>query len=244
MGLVTVIVIFLQKLFHQTLGKAQIQRCHEVSANYLSIVGTIYAVVLGLIVFEAMSTFNDATLTVKDEAKSLLAIYMLAEQTPAKEAPVIKELVRSYVSEVLDREWPLLAEGRKSLIARKIALDIISTAKRINPVTENQKGVFPVLLQESISMWENRRERTDESDRGIPNVEWIILLFGACTTVFLTFFFSMDSHRVQYVMTALVTLIIAVNLYLVLLFGSPYSGDLMVSNDPYLMILSYIKENP
>ena len=45
-------------------------------------------------------------------------------------------------------------------------------------------------------------------------------------------------------MTGLITLIISINLYLVLVFGEPFGGDLKVSDDSYVTARQYINERP
>ena len=51
---------------------------HEVSGQFLSIVGTLYAVLLGLIVVEAMSRFQQASTLVGDESNDLAEVIYLA----------------------------------------------------------------------------------------------------------------------------------------------------------------------
>ena len=56
---------------------------HEVSGQFLSIVGTLYAVLLGLIVVEAMSRFQQASTLVGDESNDLAKVIYLAGGMPA-----------------------------------------------------------------------------------------------------------------------------------------------------------------
>jgi hypothetical protein len=52
-------------------------------------------------------------------------------------------------------------------------------------------------------------------------------------TVTFTYFFRLDSFKVQLTLTGLVALLIALNLYLVVLFSNPFSGDLHVEPEPF-----------
>ena len=72
--------------------------------------------------------------------------------------------------------------------------------------------LFPIILQESISIWENRRERTDQAEYGIPGIEWVVLLTGAIITIIFTYFFTTSLFKTQLFMTGLITLIISINL--------------------------------
>jgi hypothetical protein len=216
---------------------------YEASGDFLAIVGALYGVVLGLVVFDAMSNFQDAVTTVKDEAKSLIAVYTLSEQFPDGDGKPIRRRCKEYVDEVIDNEWHLMEEGELSNKAKQSMLDLLNTIKKTNSLTENQKLLFPTMLQESISIWENSRERADQSSYGIPTVEWIMLLTGGLVTIIITFFFTPDYHPVQLLMTGMVALVISMNLYLVLLFGTPFSGGLQVDDEPFVIVRQYINEH-
>ena len=66
---------------------------------------------------------------------------------------------------------------------------------------------------------------------------------GAIITVVFTYFFRLQSLRVQQAMIGMISLIIALNIYLMILFGYPYSGDLHVNPDRFRMNLKLF-ENP
>jgi hypothetical protein len=65
---------------------------------------------------------------------------------------------------------------------------------------------------------------------GIPVAEWVILILGAIITLIFTLFFTIDSQGIHLLMTGMIALLIFVSLYLVLMFGAPFSGDMRVSN--------------
>ena len=75
-----VIVVLFQVYIKKLLGEERIRQCHEVGGHYLAIVGSFYAVLLGLIVFSAMDKFIAAEKTVEQEGKSILAAYTMASQ--------------------------------------------------------------------------------------------------------------------------------------------------------------------
>src|SRR5437762_2024792 len=62
---------------------------HEVGGFLLSVVGTMYAVLMGLIVVDAMSKFESAKQNVQQEANALADVFMLAGQfSPAKKQEI------------------------------------------------------------------------------------------------------------------------------------------------------------
>jgi hypothetical protein len=228
-------ILFLQSRIEKYLGAETLRKAHEVGGYYMSLVGTFYAVLLGLVVFDAMSKFEDADLTVQSEARAALAVFSLSAQFPEHE-PAIRTLVHDYVSDVIDKEWALMGQGKVSKTANEDLVNLLRVIESIGPTTPNQQAVYGTLLSETVSLWNSRLNRNKVSNYGVPAAEWVVLLIGASLTIAYTFFFTTESHGIHLVMRGMVTLLIAMSLYLVLLFGAPFSGDLKVSNSPFRFV--------
>ncbi|MEK8095551.1 hypothetical protein WOC76_24140 [Methylocystis sp. IM3] len=229
------IVLACQIAMRKIISPETLKKAHEVGGYYLALVGTFYAVLLGLVVLDAMAKFQTAEKTVQNEAKALLSILSLAEQFPREQAS-IKAFVRDYAREVAADEWARMEKGEISQRAQNDLLALAHLVKGLDPKTQNQQSVHAAMLSESISLWESRLERTRVSNFGVPSAEWTVLLVGALITIAFTFFFTIESHGIHLIMRGMVTLLIAMSLYLVLLFGSPFSGDLKVSERPFLFV--------
>lgn len=206
-----------------------LRKCHEVGGYLLSVVGTMYAVLLGLVVVDSMTKFQTARAVVEQEANSLADVFLLSETCRPPFNTEMRKLCDDYVTEVLNKEWEQMAKGRICPEARRDVIRLINKVKTYEPVTENEKAIYPILVQEALQVWDNRRARTNISSYGVPSVEWFVLILGGIVTVVFTYFFGIESLKVQVMMTAMVSLLISLNLYLVILFGAPFSGDLQVS---------------
>ncbi|MGJ0507455.1 MAG: hypothetical protein ACR652_10020 [Methylocystis sp.] len=235
--------ITLQLGLRRLLGADTIRDCHEVSGYYLSTVGAFYAVLLGLIVFDAMSRFQTADKTVDAEAKSILTIYSLSSQFPRQEAN-IKDLTRRYLDDVIRNEWTLMEKNQMSPPAGKAILDLMEVIKTIEPETENQKAIYPNILSEMLSWRESRGERSRVANFEIPAVEWLVLILGGGITIVFTFFFTLDRKAFQFAMTAMITLMLSMSLYLIYLFGDPFSGDLKIHEDALVNVRKFVTEHP
>lgn len=224
-----VIILVFQTVLRRSIGKQTLKECHEVGGYYLAIVGGLYGVLLGLIVVDSLTKFESAANTVDTESRSIVAIHALASRFPSKKETIQKN-VNDYLNEVVDVEWNLMGNDKSSSIARQNIYNLAEDILKIEPETENQKAVYPVMLTELISLWENRRHRIRKAEFGIPSVEWAVLLIGAAITIIFTTFFFIESHAIHQLMTAMITLLISMNLYLILLFGEPFSGDVRIQN--------------
>ncbi len=229
-----IVVVVCQIYTKKLLGEERIKQCHEVGGHYLAIVGGFYAVLLDLIVFAAMDKFNAAEKTVEEEGKSILAVYTMAAQFGA-DGRQIQDMLKEYTSEVINNEWNLMENNEVSFTARKIFLSALDIIRKIAPDPENQKSLYPVMVSETINLWNSRRDRTKVSNTGIPTAEWVILWIGAIITLLFTFFFTIDSQGIHLMMTGMIALLIFVSLYLVLLFSDPFSGDMRVSNHGFVI---------
>jgi len=237
-GLVIILIsvaaaILLVALGRGLYSKDKLQQAHELTGNILSVVGTLYAVLLGLVVVDALVRFEQAIDIVQEESNCLADIFLLSETLPEQQRTAIREACKTYATQVVNIEWPLMARGRASVEARQTAFQIAKGLRGFEPATESQKAVFPLILEQMREFWDCRRERIGTATGGIPLVEWFVLIAGAAVTVLFAGLFSAQSVSLQRFLTALTAVIIGLNLYLVNLFGYPYSGDLTVSSRPF-----------
>jgi hypothetical protein len=201
---------------------------HDVGGYLLSVVGTTYAVILGLVVVDAMSKFQEARQTTERESNALADVILVSNQLPSQHRMQVRNLVQTYVDRVLVEEWPILDFGRYAPSARRAAIDLIDTVTAYEPQTGKEQEIYAIELQALCEFWNCRRDRINTAAHGIPALEWVILIAGAVITISFTYFFKLEHLRIQIVMTALVAMIIALCLYLVLMFGYPYSGELKI----------------
>lgn len=220
-------------LVRRCFSSAVLMQAHNATGNMLSMVGTLYAVLLGLVVVDAMVRFERAVDVVQAESTRLADVFLLAERFPEPQQERIKDLCRAYAVEVVEREWPLMAEGRSSLEARRIALLLARSIDDFAPRSETEKIVFPMMLELLREVWDHRRERITTAQHGIPAIQWVVLLIGSIVTILFAGLFSIDSNRLHILLTALGALVLGLNIYLAMLFGYPYSGALSVSNQPF-----------
>lgn len=228
-ALASVIVWLVQRFFPESV----LRTAHDATGNLLSIVGTLYAVLLGLIVVDAMVRFERAMDVVQQESNCLADVFLLADRLPQPQRQRVQDLCRDYADKVVHGEWSLMARSRMSVDARKAAMQLVRSLDDFEPQTEAHKAVFPLLLEQVRELWDRRRERATMAQYGIPLIEWVALILGAAVTVLFAGLFSVGHNGLQRLLTSLVALVIGLNLYLVSLFGYPFSGELSVSVRPF-----------
>jgi len=210
-----------------------LQDGHDSTGALLAIVGTLYAVLLGLIVVDAMIRFDKACDCVQMESNSLADIFLLADGLPEPYRNNIQESCRTYAKQVVELEWPRMEQAQMSVEARMTALSLAQSLRGFEPVTEAHKIIYPSLLEQIRQLWDRRRDRAGSAEYGIPVVEWVALVVGAAVTLFLGSLLHVGNRRLKLVVTAMTALVIGLNLYLICLFGYPFAGELSVSDRPF-----------
>lgn len=211
----------------------KLRASHEVGGYLLSVVGTLYAVLLGLVVVDAMQKFQVARDVTEAEANSLAEVFILSSGLPEPKRSEVTQLCIKYGELVINTEWETMKEGKHCPDARRTAVQLIQSLIKFEPKTENEKAIYPLAIDNACQMWQNRRTRINMAFAGVPTVEWVTLFAGAVITVFFTYFFGLENLPLQIIMTAMVAILISLNMMLVLLYSYPFSGELCISPESF-----------
>ena len=217
------------RLVRRLVGARYLAAHHDVAAALLSVVGTLYAVLLGLVVVDAMEDFEEAREATLQEENSLANLVVLSGRLPPAKRAEVRRLAVEYGRIGVEREWPAMDAGRPDPTAHRAALALVRAALDFEPQTEGEKAVYPLAVQSATDLWSARHVRAVVCEEGIPTMEWVVLILGGVVTVAFTYFFVVERVRLQMIMTALVSLSISLNIVLVMMFGYPYSGGVKIA---------------
>jgi hypothetical protein len=129
-----------------------------------------------------------------------------------------------------------MRNGTYCPLSQQKAINLMSSLMDFEPRTENEKAVYPKLVDEASQFWQNRKSRISMAEKGVPAIEWAVLIAGALITVLFTYFFALEHLKLQMLMTSMVAMLISLNLTLLLLFAYPFSGQLAVPEGPFKSI--------
>jgi hypothetical protein len=206
---------------------------HEVAGYLLSVIGTLYAVLLGFVVVDAMGHVQDLRVLVDQEASGLANIYLCSEPLPLAKKSEIRNLCVEYADAVINEEWQSMKQGKYSPHAFQVVWKLWKVVTTYKPIGQNESNIHQQLVAEVCSMTQNRRTRLVSSKHGVAPILWVVLLIGGTFTVLFTYFFGVENVYAQILMTVLVALTLSLNVFLVFVFGNPFSGDLSVQPDSF-----------
>lgn len=206
---------------------------HEVGGYLIAVVGSLYAVLLGLIVVDAMQQYWTAREVTETEVNNLADLYILAGKLPEPARSTIRGECNDYAQQVVKTEWSAMNDGSFCPIARGKAIQLMQDLVDFEPKTDSQRTLYSTMVNDASAFWQHRQRRVSMAENGVPTVEWVVLICGAMITVSFTYFFGLPNVKLQTIMTAMLAALIALNLILLLLFAYPFSGDLAVQNQPF-----------
>jgi hypothetical protein len=141
-GTCVLAALLLAELARWDFGTEAIREGHTASGNLLAVVGTLYAVLLGLVVVDAMARFQQAMDSVQAESNCIADIYLirsLDDFEPETEAPkIVYPVILEQLRQLWDfrRDWARIAASaipRWSCERSRSSTSISAARKRRSP---------------------------------------------------------------------------------------------------------------
>lgn len=220
-------------LARRFLDLEKLRSSHEVSGYFIAIGGTIYAVLLGLIVVDAFGQGQNARAIIEKETNNLADVYILSSNLPPAKRDKVRELCRNYAAQVPSTEWHQMSCSTYCEVAQGLALNLMTELMNFEPKTENDKALYPRMVEEASDFWQNRQARLKMAESGIPPIELTTLLVGAALMILWTYLFGSENYLLQSLMTAMIAMLISLNFILLFLFAYPFRGDYSITADSF-----------
>jgi hypothetical protein len=219
----------------RVVGIEKLKSFNEVAGNSFQVVGTFYAVLLGLIVVDAMTNMTDLRGIIEQEANAVADVYILARGLPEPERTKLKSLAANYVDTVIDDEWAAMKKGKISTKAIGHVGGMWNVLIDFKPTADDQNDIRQMCLDRVSELGDNRRTRLISSAHGVSTELWTVLFIGGVLTLCFSYFLGMSSLIGQALMTVIIASTLALNVYLVFLFGYPFSGAYCIEPDGFVV---------
>jgi len=222
------VMIGLNLLVRKVIGMEFLRSHHEVSDPLLACVGTLFAILLGFMVANSMSRFEEARINVEREAGAISDIYRLSRGLPEKAGNVIRNDCLHYVDGVIDQEWPLMEKRKMSYEVWSKYGEIWTDVLAYEPQTARDTNIHATMLNCMVTLGDCRRVRATQMSYSVPEVLWGVVLIGAGAAGILVVFFGIENILIQTFTTALVSLVLSLNVFLLAVYDDPFAGDISV----------------
>jgi len=207
-------------------------RTHNDIAGFnFSVVGVIYAVVLGFIVVVAWQKYDDAIANTDNEIAAVSDLYRVVLPFPIPLRTEIRREMHQYIDEMIGSDWPAMAQGHYSNASLDILENVAANVDRYNPVTNAEHDSHQAAMQQVARLFDARRLRLEENLPSIPSVLWFALVSGAIATLSFAFLFGAQNQGAQRIMTGILAGVIAILFIVIWEFDTPFSGSVAIGLD-------------
>jgi len=197
------------------------------------LIGTIAALVLGLLIASAKTSFDTQITQVKQlTADVILLDELLAQYGP--EAAAVRNLLRGAVDAVADRIW----QENSSVTTRKAPYEataageaFIVKLRQLPPQSDEQGSLKDHAIQVGANIAHTRFLLFTQGDKPIPMPFLIVLIFWI-SIIFANFSLFADPEPIVIGALVVFALSAAAAIFLVLELGQPFSGIMQISSIP------------
>ena len=196
----------------------------------LSILGTMYAVIVGFMLYTVWTNFGVASENADNEANAIVNLHRLAVGLPAEQAVKMKELAQDYADAVVDREWGMMAAGKISPESSQISRKMWSTLMSIQSPSPTQITAEDHSLYELSTLTEHRQMRQLQITSRLPAILWSVLLAGGALTIFSVCLFGTQSALIHGIQVFSFSLLVAMALIAIADIDRPFQGTVHVSD--------------
>ena len=197
------------------------------------LIGTIAALVLGLLIASAKSSYETRSGGVEHMTADIILLdQLLAQYGP--EARPIRELTRRAIPPLVERIWGENTPGattKAPFTATSVSEEAFAKIGELAPQTEAQRSLKARMIQVTSDLAQTRLALFVQSGSSIPMPFLIILVFWL-TIIFASF--SLFSRLNPTLVAALLVFALSAAgaLYLVLELSQPFAGLMQISSAP------------
>ncbi|GHF29343.1 membrane protein [Streptomyces mashuensis] len=189
-------------------------------------VGVVYAIVLGLAIAGVWEARNSAQDTVRAEAQALHEVSERVQVYAPAARDRTREDIRTYVTYVVDKEWPvMLAKGELTDKGAQLLDQVRADVTEYQPRDDHESQSYQPLLDQVTAADTARNARAQGAGPTLPAVVWFGLIGGALVAVGLIYTLQIRRSGRELLLAGLYSAMIAFLLFLIWDFNLPFGRD-------------------
>lgn len=197
------------------------------------LIGTIAALVLGLLISSAHSTFE----TESTHVKQLIADVILLDRTLAIYGPEtgsVRDLLRQNVGTVADQIWRERGAGTGKagpFVGSASAASLYEGLVKLSPRDELQRSLQARAIDAAADIGKARLLLFATAGRSIP-MPFLVVLISWLTVLFVSFSLFAENNPTTITALCVFALSAAASLFLVLELSQPFDGLMIIPSEP------------
>jgi hypothetical protein len=179
------------------------------ASGVFGVLATGFAVLLGLVVVLAFTSFDESRSGAETEALIVTQQYETAQFLPEAQRDALSGELVCYARHVVHQAWPKMQDGTLGDTINPWATQLFRTTKQVEPESNAEQAAYGKWLDQTSDREAARNDRIHGAVGVIPTSLWIVLLFSAGVIFWYMLLFA-DSGEARFVQATLMGSVVAV----------------------------------
>jgi hypothetical protein len=239
-GLTYVITALLQAVVGMLAVGERLRAFKAVSPGMLPPLGILFGLFVAFTAAQVWSDNDHASAAVNREASALKTVLVLAATFPGEPEARLRSLIRRYIDETANQEWPIMARHSASLSVSPAPLtEALQQALALSPDNPGQQIAQREIASSLENAFDARRQRILVSRSHVDFAKWACLLLQAACALLAIAIVHSDSRLASTISLAVFATGIAASILLILAHDEPFQGQIAVSPEPLLQVMPH-----
>ena len=178
------------------------------ASGVFGVLATGFAVLLGLVVVLAFTSYDESRAGAETEALTLAQQYEVAHLLPAASGRRLAAELICYGRSVVHQEWPRMQDGTQTDAMNPWGVALFRTLRTIDPRTASEQAAYSKWLDQRLDREAARSARIHGAVGVIPAPLWLVLFVIAALIIGYMLFFA-DSGEPAIVQATLIGTVVA-----------------------------------
>jgi hypothetical protein len=221
-------------LLNQVWPSARRRAHNDVIGWQISILGVIYAVMVGFMLYAVWGNFQTAETNIDNEANALVNLFRTADGLPAAQRDAIQIAASNYASAVLNQEWATMNLDRAPDEGKPFIMQLWAITTQTPAQNYSQQVSLQQAMHELSNLTEHRRIRILESRSQMPTILWAVLVIGGMITIGSCCLIGSENAPLHYTLILALSLLISMALIAIADIDRPFQGGVHVNPYPFV----------
>jgi hypothetical protein len=194
------------------------------------LIGTMAALVLGLLIASAKSSYDAKSTEIKQITANIILLDLQLEQY-GPDAQNLRIVLRKAISPLIDQIW---SEGDRvrfsPFMATVEATELVNKLRQLQPNTDSQRVLQTQLLSAVADLSKARLALFTQSNDAIP-APFLVILILWLAVIFVSFGLFVRPNRIAILTFFIGGLSVASAIFLILEMGQPFTGLMQISSE-------------
>lgn len=199
----------------------------------------LYGLIAALTAVGVWQRYTQVSDVVSSEATVIANLWRDLGGYPQPVREATRNTLRGYTEQIIRDAWPRQRQGQ---IPRE-GVDWMDRLQAqifaFEPASESQKILHAETLRAFNELVQQRRQRLDSVQAGLPGVFWFTLLPGAMGCIVLCLFFNVPNARFQAILLLGLSGFLAMVLFVIIALDRPFRGAMAITADSYQLIYDH-----